>query len=373
MTTAGDVINLSLTASGVLGVGQTALAQDSNRALLILNMMLEQWQMAPFASLATVGTFPSEYYEAFVWGLAKRLRPIYRKPPDELIDKLAMDALSLIRNQVAAPVPGTTTATDLISLAFRAAGVVGVAQTPLPRDLADGLNLVNMMLEQWQRRRWLVYHLVDRALLMSNKKSYTIGPGADFDVMRPDRVEAAFIRFNPTPGQNGASDFNADFGPDFGGEPDPGNGMPIDYGLRLLESREDYNRIALKNLRSFPQYLFYDSANTWGNLFPWPIPNNQYELHISLKEVLGQFPSLTTVITLPPEYAEAIWTNLTLRVGALYPGVAKVDPLIAAMARASLGTIRGANAQVPTLQMPRALVPRGGGYNIFGDTSGPIN
>lgn len=43
MTTAADLINLALTDAGVLGIGQTAQAQDLTDCLRRLNMMLGQW------------------------------------------------------------------------------------------------------------------------------------------------------------------------------------------------------------------------------------------------------------------------------------------------------------------------------------------
>ena len=40
---ASSIINLSLKIAGILGVGQTAQAEDSNDALTMLNAMLAQW------------------------------------------------------------------------------------------------------------------------------------------------------------------------------------------------------------------------------------------------------------------------------------------------------------------------------------------
>jgi hypothetical protein len=45
MTTANDIVDLSLRDAGIIGVGQTALAEDANRALTRLNFMLGQWQV----------------------------------------------------------------------------------------------------------------------------------------------------------------------------------------------------------------------------------------------------------------------------------------------------------------------------------------
>lgn len=41
--TPGDLIDISLRDAGIIGVGQTALADDTNRALVRLNWMVDQW------------------------------------------------------------------------------------------------------------------------------------------------------------------------------------------------------------------------------------------------------------------------------------------------------------------------------------------
>lgn len=44
MVTPRDICNMALTDSGVVGVGQTALAEDMNKAFIRLNWMLAEWQ-----------------------------------------------------------------------------------------------------------------------------------------------------------------------------------------------------------------------------------------------------------------------------------------------------------------------------------------
>jgi len=233
------------------------------------------------------------------------------------------------------------TAGDIITLALKQAGIIGVGQTAQAEDSTDCLTILNMMLSQWQKKRWLVYHLVDVSLNCTGAQSYTVGPGGDFDVARPDRLEAAFFRqiVQSQPAQ-------------------------IDYPLELLQSREDYNNIALKQLTSFPSYIFYDSAYPLGVVYPWPIPSNLYSLHLTIKETLQSFTNLTDTINLPPEYQAAILYNLSARIRPMYQ--LQPDPTITAMAEDALNVIRNANAQVPRLTMPLDLV-RPGIYNPYSD------
>ena len=88
-----------------------------------------------------------------------------------------------------------------------------------------------------------------------------------------------------------------------------------------------------------------------------------YFLHLLIKDTLNQFPTLATPVNLPPEYFEAIWTNLAVRLGALYQG-AEITPALLGLAKASLSTIRGANAQIPRLLMPTGMT-RPPLFNIY--------
>src|SRR5262249_34228889 len=58
----------------------------------------------------------------------------------------------------------------------------------------------------------------------------------------------------------------------------------IDYPLELLQSREDYNLIALKQLQSFPGYVFCDSEWPLAKIFPWPVPQaNIYGVFVTVR------------------------------------------------------------------------------------------
>lgn len=236
-----------------------------------------------------------------------------------------------------------TTPNDIIAQALRKAGITGIGQTATAEDTNDALQDLNDMLAQWKIKRWLVYHLQTYSIVCTGAQSYTIGPSANINVAtRPDRIESAFFR------QLTQSQPNQ-----------------IDYPLRILQSREDYNRIALKQLVTFPQYLFYDSAFPQGVLYPWPVPQADiYSLHVSIKAGLVRFASLTEEIVLPAEYFAALKWNLAQRLRASYQ--LPVDLEVKALAVDSLNVLRGANTQIAALQIPSEL-NRNGLYNIFSD------
>lgn len=235
------------------------------------------------------------------------------------------------------------TANDLIKLALKTAGPLAAGQTATAEEANDALILLNSMLASWQQKRYLVYHLVDLSTPSTNAVSYTIGPGGNFDSSRPDRIQKAYARQMFV--ESGASG-------------------PIDYPLNIINTYEAYADIALKHLNSFPSYVFYDAAPLVGNLYFWPIPSNQFELHVVIKDTLQHFDSIDDAIAFPPEYFEALHYNLAARIQIMFQ--LPVNPGVVALAKASLNTIRIANQRVPLLQMPTGL----GGRNTSGSIAG---
>jgi hypothetical protein len=80
---------------------------------------------------------------------------------------------------------------------------------------------------------------------------------------------------------------------------------------------------------------------------------------------LNNVTSLTGAMSLPGEYQEALLWNLALRLSVVYNS--PISPTVAGLAKASLETIRVANAQVPRMNLPRSLSRRPSRYNIFSD------
>lgn len=239
-------------------------------------------------------------------------------------------------------VPVPKTPSDLLTLSLKMANVLGVGQVASAEDMNDLFNLMNMMLAQWQRRRYMVYQLITASKQATGAISYTVGPGGDFDIARPAKLEFAYFRQNAnTP-------------------------LPVSYPLEILRAREDYDRISIKDLNAFPRYAYYDAGYPLANLFVWPIPNNQYEIDITVMQQLQQFTTINDQIALPPEYSAAIMWNTALEAFAMY-GL-PINPVVQGKAEASMRIIEEANAQIPLLQMPTALRGQNTGtYNIYGD------
>lgn len=245
--------------------------------------------------------------------------------------------------------PGNTTLRDICTEALRQCGAFGVGTTPLAEDITAAWARLQWMLQQWERKRWLVYHLKSYVITSTGALFYTVGPGGDFDTgpntTRPEKIERGFLR------QLTQSQPNQ-----------------IDYPLDLLQSMEDYTNISLKQLNSFPNTVFYDPAWPLGKAYFWPVPQSAiYGPGLVIRAQLPvKFSNLNAVFDLPYEYYNAMLLNLAVNLRGRYqiptfPG----DPLVA-LAKDSLNVLRPANAAIARLGMPKDL-NRSGIYNIFSD------
>ncbi len=227
------------------------------------------------------------------------------------------------------------------------AGVVGIDESIETPILQRAFRQANWLLAQWARKRWLCYRIADYSVVATGKQTYSVGLKGDININpRPDRIEYAFLRF-----------LNQPFG----------STLFVDVPLNIIQSREDYARIPVKNIGTLAWRIFYDPGWPVGTLYPWPVPQaTLYELHVGFKVVLPRFASLAQVINFPPEYEAALnWAGARrCRVSYQMPA----DPEINALARDAVNTIRLANSAVGVLRMPEYLRSRHRAYDVYGDS-----
>ena len=261
--------------------------------------------------------------------------------------------------------PIATTWGDLLTAALRDSGALGIGMVPLAEDLMDASARGMWLLQGWERKRWLIYHLVTYVVNSTGQDTpYTIGPtgvdtpqisvGADGFTTRPNRLESAFFR-QLILAPNG----------------------PVDYPIRLLPSLEDYNTIRMKGLTNVSLVAYYDPAWPQGQLYLWPWPQaNTYAVGVTAREQLPAAFSLAgnplaVKLSLPFEYYRALVKNIAMEMRPKYGIPLLPGDILAAQAKDSLETLRRGNTAIPLLGMPPGLQPRSGSYNIYSDQSGP--
>jgi hypothetical protein len=375
LNTPQSLITFALKAAGVLGVGQSALAEDNSDTFDTLNAMLGQWQQKRWMIWHLVDVaFTSTGAQSYSVGPGGNFN-VFSAP--SRLEAAFFRQISSQSNQISLGGGGGGVISSLYASGITSNSLLGI----LP---ANGFLGPMLLLENSGSASVVVSVGTTSGASDVLAARPPIAAGGSLTVDIAEFTKGSFPPFTSPQAlyvttSGGGSSITAELfysvlGTGGGGVSSVMSNS-VDYPLKILQSREDYNNIALKTLTSWPEYIFYDSVYSsttsppfCGFVYPWPIPQaSLYELHLTLKEVLSPFTSYTQQVNLPGEYFEAIWSNLALRLPAIYPG-ANVSPSIENLAKASMETIRVANTQIPLLRLPPGL-SRPALYNIFSDQS----
>lgn len=244
-----------------------------------------------------------------------------------------------------------TTGRDVVYQSLRKAGITGRGITPSATDTQDALADLNDMLGQWRSQGFMVWDKLNTGFVGDGRTTpYTVGPGGEYNMTpRPNRIYSAFVRQLQGTGA--------------------GN-LEVDTPLKVIDAREEYDRINTKTLVSFPQAVFLNTAMPLGQLFvyPWPGPSaGQYAVYITTKGSMPVITLNTDLSAFPEPYTPAMQFNLARRLRQAYGRGQKPDLELIKLANDSLDVIQQMNAQLPEMGMPPSLLQRGGGYNIYSD------
>lgn len=259
---------------------------------------------------------------------------------------------------------------ELIALSLRTSGVLGVGQTPLPADLTDAQTMLKLLMQQWRQKRWLVFRLNTALVpLIPGKMVYKVGPaggsGGTPDIItdgnfRPANIQSCYLRQAVGSGPNT---------------------YPIDFPMRILESRQQYDAISLKFLQSWPALIYYDPVVPLADLYVWPIPlQTLFSLYIAWQQAIdvaaegAQTLELESV--LPAETQLALMYQLAVLTSVNYK--MPPDQNLEATARAAINVMRQTNFALQPLKMPTSLVGTGarmknplGGF-VYPETSAGV-
>lgn len=243
------------------------------------------------------------------------------------------------------------TGRDVVYDGLRRGGITGRGITPTNADTTDALADLNDMLGQWRTQRFMQWSMLSTGFVSDGRSTggYTCGPGGEYNMTpRPNRIEAAFVRQLQNTGTN-----------------------LVDTPLRVIDAREEYDRINLKSLVSYPMAVFLDTALPMALLKPYPWPNaGQYAIYITTKNTMPVITLATDLSALPDGYVPAMKFNLARRIRQGWGRGQKPDPELNRMANDALDIVMQANIQLPEMNMPVSLLQRGSGYNIISDQFG---
>lgn len=321
--------------------------------------------------------------------------------------------------------PESFNALTVIRAAFFDIGAISAQGTVTAYMGQDGLRRLNNMISSWANMP-LTFPAILREVfpIVANQSTYTIGPGGDFDTVRPQEINGAAILLNASP-QGFAITAVAPANDTFTIAGDQttyfGVGVPFVvsgstgndgtytvqssvYGtstvISVLESVDDptadgsilvataetpvevpraiitddaYQNLRIKTLTNQiftdvyynPTYL-----HGLGMIFLWPTPNTTiHDFVLYRADQIKGFAGLDTNYDFPPGYQDALEYNLAVRLAIPYGKL--ITPELRQMADDSLALIKRQNYKLSDLAVDPALTnSHMGWYNIQTGTGG---
>ena len=240
-----------------------------------------------------------------------------------------------------------TTALDIISDSLSEARVYAPGETVSAADSALCLRLLNRMMDSWSNETLACFAtLTQSGVLVPGSAAYNVGPGSTFQATRPiniaDGQGAAYLQDNL------------------------GNNYPVD-----VVPQDVWNQIGNRTTTSnIPDTLFYDPQFPVAVLNLFPVPTIAYTLYWVATLQLQEFPNLTTVVSLPAGYEDALVHNLTIRLKPHFKG-AQIDPVIIELASQTKAAVKRTNIKAVESSYDGVIVGKASGtYNIYRDGRG---
>lgn len=229
------------------------------------------------------------------------------------------------------------TGQDLIASALRLIGVLASGETASAAEAADGLVILNQMIDSWNAERLSVFHILPNGrstdtntfALVPSQQDYTMGTGGNFNVARPAKIERASIEYLANPAQ------------------------PLELPLEILDYA-GWQAIPLKVTTSnIPRYVYIDNAFPLRNLRFWPVPSEVHNAILYYWNALTQFTALITDLTFPPGYLKALRYNLAVDLAPEYGRSVPIE--VAVQATQSKAKIKSMNLPRPIMVVDDAL------------------
>lgn len=209
---------------------------------------------------------------------------------------------------------------DLAAAAMRCAGVLASGEPTPANEIADAQVIANQMLEGWGAENLNVFTLTRSTPFnfVAGTAAYTLGTGGTFNMARPAKIEYISYVYNANPS------------------------FPLETKIKMY-SDEEWAEIPIKNVQNvLPEGVYDDGGFPFRTLTYWPIPNDSsVQTIIGAWTALNQFADLTTDITFPPGYIDAIKYELAIRIAAEWPG--KLDAAIPTLAARAIARIKSLN------------------------------
>lgn len=173
-----------------------------------------------------------------------------------------------------------TTGQDIAYGALRQISSVTPGEPIDGSEASNVLTVINRLLAAFSMEWGLINVITQEQFALSvGQTSYTIGPGGNFNTVRPDTIFNVWVYDTLS---------------------------AIRYPIRMLSDNQ-YNAITLNTIQSIPKAIYYDPQFPLGVIYIYPTSSlTTYQLWLESYKPIAQFPTLTSTMNLPGEYFEEL-------------------------------------------------------------------
>lgn len=174
--------------------------------------------------------------------------------------------------------PSPIAVQSLVNSSMRLIGALASGENATPEELNDALLALNDLYENWSTEKLSVWGAQNQTFaLVPGQATYTIGPGGNFNAVRPVYINDSYVTFSG-----------------------------LDTPVRSV-SQEELNLISLKSMQQpVPEQLLYVNDYPLGRLTLWPVPSAAATITLSISRTLAGTITATDSLSGPPGFLKAI-------------------------------------------------------------------
>lgn len=150
----------------------------------------------------------------------------------------------------------------------------------------------------------------------------------------------------------------------------PGSTPPVEVPMGPMDDQQ-FQNLSIKSLTSsLPTEYYYQTSMTVenGTITWWPVVTQDVDLAIYLQLGMTEPPTLDTVLTVPPAYADAFHYDLAYRLCG--PFARPMPEQLPSLRQQALMMMKRPNLDPGMLTVDQALLGNtGGAYNVLSDTN----
>lgn len=222
---------------------------------------------------------------------------------------------------------------SILKRAYRIAGITKLVGTTLQDDwFTEAVDEMNAMVGGLNCNRLNIFTIAINSFPCGNsQKAFTIGPGATFDMARPQSIQTGVIVMG-NPATAGVVR------------------MPPMYQM----NDEEWSLISLQDVPNGVPLSFYydgnyDPATGWGTVYLWTQTAQSYYVELYTWQAVPTFATKDDIFAMPPGYEDHFVYAMARRLAALNPHQANMTDDARRIAREALKAIQKLNAPVPKL------------------------